>query len=185
MCYELPTEAHRKSFKWTKERLNGKLGLLCFSRDWQNPVLWSHYAAKHRGICLGFDADDVLTVTYSANRPHFTGDPANITDDFTHKWLSTKFIGWQYEEEERAFVKLDEAEEETGLYYRKFGPHLQLKQVIVGPLGTVTSSLQKAIGSLAGEIEILKARLAFRSFRVTRDKHRFWDARNIRRPRLI
>jgi len=62
MCYELPTEAHREFLRWTKERLIGKLGLLCFSRNWHNPVLWSHYADKHRGICPGFDADDVVSV---------------------------------------------------------------------------------------------------------------------------
>src|SRR4051812_26787530 len=30
-------------------------GLLCFSSDWIDPVLWSHYGARHQGICLGFD----------------------------------------------------------------------------------------------------------------------------------
>ena len=30
-------------------------GALCFSRDWKNPMLWSHYGDKHQGICLGFD----------------------------------------------------------------------------------------------------------------------------------
>src|SRR5687768_16056458 len=27
-------------------------GMLCFSRSWKNPVQWSHYADRHRGVCL-------------------------------------------------------------------------------------------------------------------------------------
>jgi hypothetical protein len=168
-----------------KEQFGRRLGLLCFSRNWKNPVLWSHYAEKHTGICLGFDADDVVPVTYTAGRPHFAGKLSDLTDDFTGRWLSTKFKGWEYEDEVRTLVPLHEANEQSGLHYRSFGPHLQLKQVIVGPLCAVTAGLQRAIGRHAAEIDILKARLAFRSFGVTRDKHRFWNREHIRIPRLI
>jgi hypothetical protein len=27
--------------------------ILCFSRNWDNLLLWSHYGASHTGICLG------------------------------------------------------------------------------------------------------------------------------------
>src|SRR5262245_21901599 len=30
-------------------------GALCFSRNWRNPMLWSHYADEHKGICMGLD----------------------------------------------------------------------------------------------------------------------------------
>ncbi|WP_411726208.1 DUF2971 domain-containing protein [Methyloglobulus sp.] len=33
-----------------------KLGVCCFSEDWSNILMWSHYAAKHSGICLRFRA---------------------------------------------------------------------------------------------------------------------------------
>ena len=45
-----------------RDQATRNLGLLCFSRSWTNPLLWAHYADKHRGICLGFDlnvADDI------------------------------------------------------------------------------------------------------------------------------
>src|ERR1700733_7795266 len=35
--------------------LLNQCGVLCFSRSWQNALLWSHYGDKHRGICLGID----------------------------------------------------------------------------------------------------------------------------------
>jgi hypothetical protein len=36
----------------------GKNGLLCFSRNWDNLLLWTHYGASHTGLCLGFDIPD-------------------------------------------------------------------------------------------------------------------------------
>ena len=29
----------------------GIAGMLCFSKGWHNPVQWSHYTDKHKGIC--------------------------------------------------------------------------------------------------------------------------------------
>ena len=53
-----------------KDEFGRTRGLLCFSRNWKDPVLWSHYADKHRGICLGFDLDDYYSqnVKYRDNR---------------------------------------------------------------------------------------------------------------------
>jgi hypothetical protein len=66
----LSDEAIRKAFKETKDELSVNHGLFCFSRDWHNPVQWSHYAAKHRGLCLGFDVPDehLGRVNYSRKR---------------------------------------------------------------------------------------------------------------------
>ena len=46
------------------------LGIICFSKDWHNPVQWSHYADRHRGFCMGFDIPDELLnhVQYKAKR---------------------------------------------------------------------------------------------------------------------
>ena len=45
----------RRLLRRFKVSQNSKTGLLCFSGNWTNPLLWSHYANKHKGICLGFD----------------------------------------------------------------------------------------------------------------------------------
>lgn len=59
-------ERERAALRATREEQTKKTGLLCFSRSWQNPVQWSHYADRHRGFCLGFDVPDALIkeVTY-------------------------------------------------------------------------------------------------------------------------
>src|SRR5580658_7168634 len=57
------------SIDTTDERINSaltalvadfrdRIGLLCFSRNWDNLLMWSHYGASHTGICLGFDIPD-------------------------------------------------------------------------------------------------------------------------------
>jgi Protein of unknown function (DUF2971) len=32
-------------------------GVCCFSTDFDNPLLWSHYAKQHQGICIGYTTD--------------------------------------------------------------------------------------------------------------------------------
>jgi hypothetical protein len=34
--------------------LNQSKGVLCFSQDWHNAMLRSHYGDKHNGMCIGF-----------------------------------------------------------------------------------------------------------------------------------
>ena len=46
-------------------RMRGHIGILCFSRNWDNLLFWSHYGASHTGICLGFDIPDDYDVDVS------------------------------------------------------------------------------------------------------------------------
>ena len=48
----------RIAFELTKEELNETKGTIGFSQDWQNPLLWGHYADKNKGLCIGFDVPD-------------------------------------------------------------------------------------------------------------------------------
>jgi hypothetical protein len=43
-----------------KTRMNDAYGIICFSNDWNNPLLWGHYARAHTGIALGFEISDDL-----------------------------------------------------------------------------------------------------------------------------
>ena len=57
---DLSDRTFRQAFWETKRQLSKTNGLLCFSKTWRNPVLWEHYADKHRGLCLGFDVPKAL-----------------------------------------------------------------------------------------------------------------------------
>ena len=99
---QLPDKEIRKAFKNTRHELSLKYGLLCFSRFWINPVLWSHYGDKHYGIALGFDIpDDKLEeINYvpsllSANYHSWFSEGAEA---LMNKLMRQKYIDWQYEQ---------------------------------------------------------------------------------------
>jgi hypothetical protein len=57
--------------------LSGWCGVLCLSRDWQNAMLWSHYADKHSGMCLGLRVGPNVQISkprYVSNRKKFDSD---------------------------------------------------------------------------------------------------------------
>ena len=100
------------------------LGVCCFSKDYDNILLWSHYTNGHKGICLGFDFSvpydyllHPLEVVYSKDLP-LVKEKNEIL-----KGLLTKSPDWQYENEFRIVVP------EAGLH--SFSTN-HLKQVIFG-----------------------------------------------------
>jgi hypothetical protein len=118
----------------------GDMALLCFSRVWDNLLLWSHYGESHRGICLGFDIPDKqpsgdysLEVTYQPELLQLAR-PEDVNYEFMNKLLRTKHQCWSYEQESRLFVQLNDQPDEKGLWWFDFGPALDLKEVIVGAL---------------------------------------------------
>jgi hypothetical protein len=166
----------RQAFSRTKAELAENRGLLCFSKGYKNPVLWSHYADRHRGICVGFDVPDdlIMHVTYTTNRPPpddlLSGDKS-VREEAMKKSLATKFSHWRYESEVRFFVALDERDARTGNYFYDFSDHLILKQVIVGSESKITrGEVSSAIGQQGMEIESFKVRPAFRSFKIVRNR---------------
>ena len=89
-----------------------------------------------------------------------------------HELLFTKYVDWKYEEEMRTFTNLNDIDPETKLYFADFGEDCALREVIVGPLSDVTEhTLREALGDMNLEhVTLIKARLAFNSFRVVTDQ---------------
>ena len=164
----------RQALIRTKRQLGERRGVLCFCEEWHNPLMWSHYADKHRGICLGFDvAEDFLNpVTYVEQRLEW---PAKLDEAFVQRICKTKFSQWSYEQESRAFVALDREEERCGHYFMPFSEELALRLVIVGAESQVTrADVDTAIDGLE-RVEKVKARVAFQHFRVVRQQSEsFW-----------
>jgi len=168
----------RDAFSKMKNQLASNRGLLCFSRNWQNPVQWSHYAAKHTGICLGFDIPDehLGAVNYSRKRLVVAAEKfqhaAEIDIETLTRFLFTKYSHWKYENEMRSFVTLDEKDPDTNLYFCEFSDSLRLSTVIVGAQSSITRiALNEALGELSKDVKTFKARLAFNSFRVVRQRN--------------
>ena len=177
MALNLRERHVRKVVRNFKNEQNNHTGVLCFSADWTNPVLWSHYAAKHHGVCLGFDLmrDCAQQVKYRDKRILTSfgeeEDPLTLDKNLQSLLLRTKYRHWQYEKELRVIVPLEETDKDGELHFRPFDPSLRLAEVILGPqcnlsLRTVRQRTQRRHTDVA----IFKARLAFKFFKVVPDE---------------
>jgi len=98
------------SHEWRKLRNN--YGISCFSKTYKDILMWSHYADKHTGICIGFyiDAmklldDGFLTIAVEY-KDNFIPMPYSDLDmkvrlNSILQYLSLKASFWTYEEEIR------------------------------------------------------------------------------------
>ncbi|WFU56714.1 DUF2971 domain-containing protein [Bradyrhizobium pachyrhizi] len=146
-------------------------GVLCFSSDWIDPVLWSHYGARHTGICLGFIVPDAIlrNVQYRTDRVvidtsvNRSGINAALADTI----LRTKFESWRYEKERRMLVPLSTATEEGRLYFASFDEELNLSEVILGPLCNMSvANVRDIVSKFYNDVTVIQSRLAWNSFQV-------------------
>ena len=176
LAYNLRDKQLRALVRSVRDTIHRSNGVLCFSKSWSNPVLWSHYADKHRGICLGFDvADNILEpITYVNELTKLAIDStvtaASMEKLLNSQFMCTKFIDWRYEEEVRAFVKLDHSTPESGLYFMDFSNQLKLREVILGPRCDVPISRVRDLVSAHEDVHVIKSRIAFTKFRVVEDR---------------
>jgi hypothetical protein len=160
----------RASLRNFKNVMGKNYGMICFSKRWDNPLLWSHYAEKHHGMCLGFEVDEngVKAVTYVSDRPELVMPP---TEESINQLLFRKFEDWKYEDEVRNWFRL--GERVGDLHFYPFDEHIQSCEIIAGPLCKVTEEeSRKALRDIT-DADVIKGRLAFRSFRVVRKGLRF------------
>jgi len=163
-----PDPRLRAALRAVKDEMSKRHGVLCFSLSWHNPLLWSHYADRHRGIALGFDVHEGIlkSVSYREQRPVLK----EISDEVAHWLLFTKYVDWKYEQEARIFTTLEDRDEKSGLYFGNFCDQLILREVIVGPLCRLTKREINAVVSTAQKVRLTKARLACNSFQVVADR---------------
>ena len=170
----LASRAHRSAFQAWKRHMNATCRVLCFSRSWTNPVIWSHYADKHRGVCIGFDVsdDNLLEVAYSGARlesqlhQHLQSD-GKVTPEFSKKLLTTKYADWRYEDEVRMFVRPDECKEQDGLQFYSFSASLRPRSIVLGAHSSLSERDAKSAALAAGlKLAIIPTRLAFKTFRI-------------------
>ncbi len=82
--------------------------ICCLTPKADMPLMWSHYASHHRGICLEFDTADpffgnAFAVEYQEMLPAI--DIINITGEASFKTLVTKSTDWCYESEYRILAR--------------------------------------------------------------------------------
>lgn len=94
------------------------IGVFCSSRTNMETLLWSHYADKHRGVCLEYQfrpsylltsdfhltaAGDVMYLAESLTEwlKNAPLDEHSFVTELVHAYLKTKSLTWKYEQEAR------------------------------------------------------------------------------------
>jgi hypothetical protein len=134
----------RQPYHKVFREISKKWGLLCFSNDWNEPILWSYYAKKHTGIAIGFNIlqDQVLKVNYGSDPKRqqikLTNDK-KTNEKLVLSLANVKYKKWEYENEYRLLVELKDCiskdylpQEKRDLCLIKFGERLKVKEIVLG-----------------------------------------------------
>jgi hypothetical protein len=167
----------RVGIRAKKEYIDSTEGLLCFSKTWRNPLMWSHYGDKHRGIALGFDVPDELLVPVNyiqgLDKIKILANETkqSTIDNLLERLRYTKFDGWSYENELRQFFKLKELSHQSSLHFVPFSDTLILREVILGPRCDIpVDAVRTLVESFLGKVHVSRARIAYTKFGVVEDR---------------
>jgi hypothetical protein len=168
---------NRRTLVKLKKDMSDRFGIICMSRVWSHPLLWGHYAEKHRGLCLGFDVAEEICeeVKYRTERPTLKDLDYDTLGDLDETAMFdvvyTKFDAWEYETEYRIYCRLKDKDPVNDLYFVSFSEDLKLAHVIVGERCSVTRDrLASVLGERAGTVTSFKARAGFKRFEVVENK---------------
>ena len=163
----------------TRREIVEKLSVTCFSRSWNNILMWSHYGDKHKGICLGFDIPDGMArdVKY-VGELEILGDLNELPNDgkmrIINKLYEVKYKGWCYEDEVRVHGTLEERDEETEQYFVNFGEQLVLREVIAGARFPMSKApIENALAGHSDDVKIVKLRPHPQRFEMIVDERGF------------
>ena len=184
----IPAEGEPSIEKWISSILANQtktIGLMCFSATCKEPVLWSHYAEKHRGVAFEVEYDckpnNPIEIKYPTDR--FVIDGARYADlqhnepalkeyllPFMKPMMSQKSSSWGYEKEYRIYFDLvnDPNIQTSGGHYFIPIPDNFLTRVILGykcPLEE--QDVAKALGkSGLGSTKVTRAKMSNETYEV-------------------
>lgn len=172
LAADLTDEVERRKFLNWKTEISRKIGFLSFSKRMSSPLLWSHYADRHRGVALIFQVDRelVIPVSYCENRL-----PLNILEimknggfsaELAERLGSTKSLDWSYEEELRLAVNLESCISDNGLMFEPMNDQMKLIGIVAGALAKITPQDVESRLPHGQTLDFFRARLDNKSFEV-------------------
>ncbi len=165
--------SHQKSFEDIKRNYASEHGLLCFSEDWTDPVLWAHYGANHRGVALGFDVEEGLArqVSYRSDRFSSTEGMSATQDELLQLLLYTKYESWRYEREWRVLLKLKDVASNGGMHFYGFDSRVKLAEIVLGSdCSLPLAALRELVAILHPNVGTVQGRLSLREFKIVPDE---------------
>jgi hypothetical protein len=111
LIYKLLTSGDFRKPECAKGIIEGSLtggirthGIYCFSKQWRSIPMWSHYADKHKGICIRFNIDKESEMSKYLTEVDYVFEypQVYINEEKEYgKFFKSKFISWQHESEVR------------------------------------------------------------------------------------
>ena len=177
--------------KW-QLRQDNNYGLICFSKTWRSPLMWSHYAQDHTGLCLELTMDRekirqadhvLLDVQYTPTRIHQDSAPSDLDRVKSVRQLqnlcATKFSRWSYEKEVRLLIDLRDPRivVRRGMRFMPIGGCMELKRIFMGARSEhYLECIEDALGTR--RIPVLPTRPAFSRFEIVLQLNRkYWKSR--------
>jgi len=155
-----------------------KIAVTCFSRNYVEPLMWSHYSNSHSGVCIGFnllklydslDENDKGLFKVNYCKKFIAKDFFIDKSDSIIHFLRTKSEKWEYEKEVRlVFTNLNLNEDkEAFVNFSNQG----IEEIIFGAnfLTENNSELMKVIGEDYTHTDNFMMRLKKDSFEIERD----------------
>lgn len=139
-----------KLWKETYVNINKDIAIFSLSKNWNNILMWSHYADCHKGFCIGFNSEHdffkniinernntsktIYEVKYSSKRykiPMIIEERKVSIDPFI-----TKSKDWKYEQEIRMIISISLADnvlkkEPYDICLFKV-PHSSINEIVLG-----------------------------------------------------
>ena len=141
--YNLKKNILKGEVEFNYDKFNERYGIISFSSDIYNILLWSHYANNHKGFAIGFDGNS-LGATPPIREVIYTNEMPNLSP-FTETFFNfiktklTKSYHWSYEKEWRLILKLYDDELEKRFYYLNYEksrnniqPYLLIREIVFG-----------------------------------------------------
>lgn len=160
----------QKEITYELEELRNSVGIACFSETHDNLLMWSHYGGYHRGICLEYDARDIiakfvfLPVIYTdlfENVINYIDMKNDSVKDKAVVLFLNKSKDWRYEKEWRILELFPEDSVDVGIL-----ENLKPKKIIMGC--RISNSNEKEIKKISKKngISLEKMQLDKTRFRV-------------------
>ena len=116
-------------------------GFVSFSAEYNNLLMWGHYADKFRGVVLVFNVIDeskVTKVKYQSSRFDIgASEGGNSSVESLEELIRRKDSAWEYEKEYRALINLKACTTKRltngdTIYFTSFEPAITLEGVVLG-----------------------------------------------------
>lgn len=139
--------------------------LSCFSKIYNEVLMWSHYANKHSGICIGFDFPHLYPDKFILCPVKYLNeikllDGETDTNRILLYWMTTKSERWIYEQEIRAVALSKNTDNFEFINYDKE----RIKEIIFGCNVTI-NQIENAM-NLIKESELPFEKITFKRMKV-------------------